>query len=511
MWSRHSLACCRIATPRPLSHPAAVVRTIRGPLSGGPATPPHPATSDLLERLKYLDEPALRVKFAQYERGDGLLDADGVASFLGECGRSVGAAGDEAPHVVRALAAHGTANTSGGEKGGGGASGIAGDASARTDGLVSFGSLKVAVDAAARRVDKRVFPIFATLTLSFTSQGTQFPVLPQLARSLELTPADLGLITSCAATGRLLWNVPAAELAERAGRRALLITGPAISALGTAGLGVSTCFWHLAASNLCIGVGMASAMAGAGLYLADISTPKNRAQTNVPMLQSALIGFAIGPAVGGVLASSFGLHLPFFVCAGGLIASSAAAFLLLPETMHESRARRESFATGTAALAATAPAPSPSPPVFTGAGAMLGRPALQGLSAVVFMNGFGQARCTAEAPQREREMKKKMTKKKPERTSVATLRQCTRQCTLPAPAQALVVHCSQPAARSPQPLTGPKPRCPVHQIILRLLDFLCLGIEQGAMPVTMVLFGMENLCMDGMGIGAMMTVSFHCG
>ena len=46
-------------------------------------------------------------------------------------------------------------------------------------GAISWEELKAAVDVAATPVDSRVRPIYATLTLLFTSQGTQFPVLPQ--------------------------------------------------------------------------------------------------------------------------------------------------------------------------------------------------------------------------------------------------------------------------------------------------------------------------------------------
>ena len=72
-------------------------------------------------------------------------------------------------------------------------------------------------------------------------------------------------------------------------------------AVGMCVLACSRSFAELAVGNACIGAGMAAAMAGAGLYLSDISTPRNRAQTTAPLLQSALIGFAIGPALGGLL------------------------------------------------------------------------------------------------------------------------------------------------------------------------------------------------------------------
>ena len=49
------------------------------------------------------------------------------------------------------------------------------------------------------------------------------------------------------------------------------------------GLASADSFLHLALANGCVGVGSATALAGAGLYLADLSTPRNRAQTNAPV------------------------------------------------------------------------------------------------------------------------------------------------------------------------------------------------------------------------------------
>ena len=50
---------------------------------------------------------------------------------------------------------------------------------------VPWKDFKAAVDEAARPVDPRVRPIYASLTFGFVSQGIQFPVLPQLARSRQ--------------------------------------------------------------------------------------------------------------------------------------------------------------------------------------------------------------------------------------------------------------------------------------------------------------------------------------
>lgn len=313
--------------------------------------------------LKYLEEHELRKLFAAYDvDGNGMINAHEARAMLRDAGSCDSLA--EAEQVVASLDRDGK-------------------------GEISWGSLKAAVDEAATPVDARVRPIYGTLTLLFTSQGTQFPVLPQLARSMSLTAADIGLLTSTTALARLVCNLPASSFAERVGRRPLLIAGPAAGAVGMCVLACSSSFAELAVGNACIGAGMASAMAGAGLYLSDISTPRNRAQTTAPLLQSALIGFAIGPALGGLLAQAFGLHLPFFVCAGGLLSASASAAALLPETKAIA-AKQRAHTAGTAGGGGPLAPPPEAAPAAPSAAQLLSRPALQGLSAVVFMNGFAQ-------------------------------------------------------------------------------------------------------------------------
>ena len=130
----------------------------------------------------------------------------------------------------------------------------------------SWAEFKLLADAAAGPVDPRVTPMYATLTLSFVAQGTQFPVLPLLARSFELSPADLGLVTAATAAARLVTNAPAANLAERLGRKPLLIAGPLMAAGGCGVLGVATTFSELVVANLCVGAGLATTMAGASTW-----------------------------------------------------------------------------------------------------------------------------------------------------------------------------------------------------------------------------------------------------
>lgn len=214
--------------------------------------PSGPATSALLDELKYLDEDGLRARFDEIDvDGNGVIDVEEAKAMLRSEGRPVRCA----ESIVRGLG---------------------------RNGRIGWTEFKAAAEAAATPVDARVRPIYATLTLTFIAQGIQFPVLPQLARSLELSTADLGVITASTSLARLLCNVPAAMLAERAGRRPLLIAGPAIACVGMCALAGSTSLSHLVAANVAIGAGMATSMAGASNYLADISTPRNRSVATTP-------------------------------------------------------------------------------------------------------------------------------------------------------------------------------------------------------------------------------------
>ena len=121
---------------------------------------------------------------------------------------------------------------------------------------------------------------------------------------------------------KLLANIPAAAIVQQVGRRPLLIGGTgmevpspptpthpptpvAAEAVAMAGMGMSTSVEQMVLSMALAGLGGTAMITGATNYLSDISTPKNRSQTNAPLQITALAGVAMGPAVGGWMADAF--------------------------------------------------------------------------------------------------------------------------------------------------------------------------------------------------------------
>jgi MFS transporter, DHA1 family, multidrug resistance protein len=182
------------------------------------------------------------------------------------------------------------------------------------------------------KVDPRVWAITVSSFLMGCAIGVMFPLMPIFGRDLGFTTAQYGIVSSSIGLARLLCNIPAAWLAERYGRRPLLIGGPAIASLGIMLHSFATNAPELAAFRAITGAGGSLQMTGGQLFLADISRTSNRARTMAFMSVAFSAGTALGPLAGGLLASHFGLRLPFYFVGGAVAAVTVINYFVVPET-----------------------------------------------------------------------------------------------------------------------------------------------------------------------------------
>lgn len=121
------------------------------------------------------------------------------------------------------------------------------------------------------------------------------------------------------------------NLSDQYGRRPILL-------FSLFGFGLDYLFVAFAPSIAWLFVGrIIAGITGASIttasaYMADISTPENRAQ-NFGMIGAAFgLGFIIGPLLGGLL-GEHGSRLPFFVAAGLALANWLYGYFVLPESL----------------------------------------------------------------------------------------------------------------------------------------------------------------------------------
>jgi MFS transporter, DHA1 family, tetracycline resistance protein len=166
------------------------------------------------------------------------------------------------------------------------------------------------------------------------ADGTLMPFFPLWARNDAGIPVEyIGLLLGCYAGGELLATPFVGGIADRVGRRPVLLAS-------TTGIGVGFLLLFFAPnaiatalSLLVIGVFESVLHPTAATVITDVVPAEQRrghfAMTRV--MSSA--GRIIGPALGGVLAL-WSLHLVFFGAAVTILTGAATVALLLPETWH---------------------------------------------------------------------------------------------------------------------------------------------------------------------------------
>jgi MFS transporter, DHA1 family, tetracycline resistance protein len=185
--------------------------------------------------------------------------------------------------------------------------------------------------------------IFITLLIDITGWGIIIPVFPRLIE--ELTHSNIstasrwsGWLGFSYAIMQFLFAPVLGNLSDRYGRRPVILAS-------LFGFGVDYLFLSFAPSIGWLFVGRVLAgITGASIttamaYIADISTPEDRAK-NFGLVGAAFgLGFIIGPAIGGLLAG-FGSRVPFFATAGLAFLNWLYGYFVLPESLPKEKRRK---------------------------------------------------------------------------------------------------------------------------------------------------------------------------
>jgi DHA1 family tetracycline resistance protein-like MFS transporter len=188
--------------------------------------------------------------------------------------------------------------------------------------------------------------IFITILIDVIGLGIIMPVLPTLIKSLN----GGGLSEASRIGGWLIFSFAIMQfffapimgaLSDRFGRKPVLL-------LALAGLGCDyilhayapTLSW-LFAGRLIAGIFGASATV-AMAYIADISTPEEKAQ-NFGIIGAAFgLGFIVGPVIGGI-AGEYSVQLPFLIAASMSFLNCLYGLIVLPESLAVDKRRNVGF------------------------------------------------------------------------------------------------------------------------------------------------------------------------
>ena len=184
--------------------------------------------------------------------------------------------------------------------------------------------------------------IFVTMLIDVIGWGIIIPVIPGLIE--ELISGDIseaakvgGWLTFSYAITQFLFAPIVGNLSDKFGRRPIILISLFGFTLDYLLLAFAPTITWLFIGRIIAGITGAS-ITTASAYIADISTPENRAK-NFGMIGAAFgLGFIIGPVIGGVL-GQYGARIPFYATAILCFLNFLYGYFILPESLSEENRR----------------------------------------------------------------------------------------------------------------------------------------------------------------------------
>jgi MFS transporter, DHA1 family, multidrug resistance protein len=177
---------------------------------------------------------------------------------------------------------------------------------------------------------RRLLPISVTVALGF---GMLVPVLPLYADSFGVSLAAVGLVQTVFGFTRFSCGLIGGLVVDRFGERWSTIAGLLIVAASSYAAGFAHSFGQLVAARGFGGAGSALFIAGLTNRILRVIEPAAMSRATGLFRSSFLVGTGAGPALGGFVATRYGLAAPFvFYGTGLLLASVVAWFAMAGET-----------------------------------------------------------------------------------------------------------------------------------------------------------------------------------
>lgn len=157
------------------------------------------------------------------------------------------------------------------------------------------------------------------------------PVLPFLAIEFGGAGVETGIIFAAYALAQAVSTPVAGKLADRFGRRRLILASMLGSCIGFLLQGFSQSFIGFLLARCAAGA-VGSSVPVAQAYVADVTSVAERARLLAGLGSVIGVSFAFGPSIGAGL-STFGLRVPMFVSSGIAFVGFCAALTQLPDSM----------------------------------------------------------------------------------------------------------------------------------------------------------------------------------
>ncbi len=180
------------------------------------------------------------------------------------------------------------------------------------------------------------------MLIDITGWGIIIPVIPKLIK--ELIHGDIseaakigGWLTFAYAITQFMFAPLIGNLSDKFGRRPIILISLFAFSMDYLLLAFAPTITWIFIGRIIAGLTGAS-ITTASAYIADVSTPENRAK-NFGMIGAAFgLGFIIGPVIGGLL-GQYGSRVPFYAAAVLCLLNFLYGYFILPESLSKDNRR----------------------------------------------------------------------------------------------------------------------------------------------------------------------------
>ncbi len=178
---------------------------------------------------------------------------------------------------------------------------------------------------------RQVWMLTFSLAVLQVGFGIVMPIFPYYIDSLGMAGIELGVLAASFAIARIILAGPMGRLSDRVGRKPILI----ISLLGFAFSNIIYAYAYdvvvMIAARSLEGAISAGFFPAANAFVSDVTTSKNRGTAMGYLSMGNMVGFVVGPALGGFLAQFLGIRIPFILAGLAAFFTMGLLYVLVQE------------------------------------------------------------------------------------------------------------------------------------------------------------------------------------
>jgi len=174
-----------------------------------------------------------------------------------------------------------------------------------------------------------LLPIFLIVVVDVLGLTIMLPLLPFYAEHFGASPSVVGLLVSAYALCQLVAGPVLGQISDRIGRKPVLTASQMGTFAGFLVLAYAPSLFFVFLGRIIDGL-TAGNLSIAQAYIADVTTPKERARAFAVIGIAFGIGFLVGPGASGYLTQQFGYRVPILCAAALSFLSIMGTTFLLP-------------------------------------------------------------------------------------------------------------------------------------------------------------------------------------